>query len=109
MLYTLPVNKDEVNQLVEKASENTLASRQEVLIAIPQTIGTLQEVVAQLTHLYWVSDNTPELEGDRIARLELSIQQIQAEKEVSDRVTTIFGEDSKNACTWYHIGTVRKH
>ena len=104
VLYTLPANEHEVNQLVEKASENVLASRQEVLIAIPQTTGTLQEAVTQLAHLYWVSDNTPELEGDRIARLELSIQQVQAEKEVSDRVTAIFGEDSKNACTWYHKG-----
>ena len=104
VLYTLPANEHEVNQLVEKASENSLASRQEMLIAIPQTTGTLQEAVIQLTHLYWVSDNTPELEGDRIARLELSIQQVQAEKEVSDRVTAIFGEDSKNACTWYHKG-----
>lgn len=104
VLYTLPANEHEVNQLIEKASENTIASHQEVLIAIPQTAGTLQEAVTQLTHLYWVSDNTPELEGDRIARLELSIQQVQAEKEVSDRVTAIFGEDSKNACTWYHKG-----
>ncbi|MYA68871.1 hypothetical protein F4009_17345 [Candidatus Poribacteria bacterium] len=104
VLYTLSVNEHEVNQLVEKASENALASRQEVLIAIPQTTGTLQEAVTQLTHLYWVSDNIPELDGDRIARLELSIQQVQAEKEVSDRLTAIFGEDGKNACTWYHQG-----
>ena len=105
VLYTLPANKHEVSQLIEKASENTLTSRQEVLIAIPQTTGTLQEAVTQLTHLCWVSDNTPELEGDRIARLELSMQRIQVEKEVSDRVTVIFGEDSKNDCTtWYHKG-----
>ncbi len=104
VLYTLPANEHEINQLVEKASENPLASYQEVLIAIPQTIGTLQDAVTQLTHLYWVSDNTPELDGDRIARLELSMQQIQAEKEVSDRLTAIFGEDGKNACTWYHQG-----
>lgn len=106
VLYTLPANEHEVNQLVEKARKDVLASPQEVLIAIPRTIGigTLQDAVTQLTHIYWVSDNTPELEGDRIARLELSVQQIQAEKEVSDRLTAIFGEDSKNACTWYHKG-----
>ena len=104
VLYTLPANEYEVTQLVEKARENALASLQEVLIAIPQTIGTLQETVTQLNYIYWVSDNTPELEGDRVARLELSVQQIQAEKEVSDRLTAIFGEDSKNACTWYHKG-----
>ena len=104
VLYTLPANEYEVNQLVEKASEDALASLQEVLIAIPQAIGTLQDAVTQLTHLYWVSENTPELEGDQIARLELSVQQIQAEKEVSDRLTTIFGKDSKNACIWYHQG-----
>ena len=32
------------------------------------------------------------------------MQQIQAEKEVSDRLTATFGQDSKNACTWYHKG-----
>lgn len=104
VLYTLPANEHEVNQLVEKASEDVLVSLQKVLIAIPKTTGTLQDTVTQLMHLYWVSDNTPELEGDRIARLELAVQQAQVKKEVSNRVTAIFGEDSKNACTWYHQG-----
>lgn len=104
VLYTLPANEHEVNQLVTKASEDVLASLQKVLIAIPKTTGNLQDTVTQLTHLYWVSDNTPELEGDRIARLELAVQQTQVKKEVSNRLTVIFGEESKNACTWYHQG-----
>lgn len=104
ILYALPANEYEVNELVEKASENALVSLQEVLIAIPQTIGNLQDAVTQLTHLHWISDNTPELEGDPVARLELSVQQTQAEKEVSDKLTAIFGKDSKNACIWYHKG-----
>ena len=104
VLYALPADEREVNQLVEKASEDALASLQDVLIAIPQTIGTLQDAVTQLTYLYWVFDNTPELEGDRIARLELAVQQAQVKKEVSNRLTEIFGENSKNACTWYHQG-----
>ena len=104
VLYALPANEYEFNQLVEKASGDDPASHQELLIAIPQTTGTLQGVVTQLTYLHWVSDNTPELEGDPVARLELSVRMVEAEREVSNRLTEIFGDNSEGSCTWYHKG-----
>ena len=39
-----------------------------------------------------------------MARDELSVQQVQAEQEVSNRLTAIFGVAKKDTCTWYHKG-----
>ena len=104
VLYALPANEHEVKQLTEKASSSKLAEREEVLIAIPRAIGTLQETVTQLASLRWVSENTRELEGDAVARDELSVQQRQAEQEISHRLTAIFGGTKKDTCIWYHKG-----
>ena len=104
VLYALPINEYEVKHLSEKASSTKLTEREEVLIAIPRAIGTLQDTVTQLASLRWVSENTPELSGDPVARNELSVQQIQAEQEVSHRLTTIFGGAKKDTCTWYYKG-----
>jgi len=104
VLYVLPLNEHEVEQLIEKATNTALANLQEILIAIPHSIGTLQDTVGQLASLRWVEENTPELDGDAVARGELSTQQSQAEKEALNRLTTIFGKGSKDTCTWYHKG-----
>ncbi|RKU33145.1 hypothetical protein C6496_22785 [Candidatus Poribacteria bacterium] len=104
VLYALPTNEHEIKHLSEKASRTKLTEREEVLIAIPRAIGTLRDTVTQLTSLRWVSENTPELEGDAVARDELSVQQIQAEQEVSHKLTTIFGGAKKDTCTWYYKG-----
>ena len=104
VLYALPTNEHEIKQLSEKASSTKLIEREEVLIAIPRAIGTLQDTVTQLASLRWVSENTPELEGDAVARDELSVQQIQAEQEVSHRLIAIFGGAKNDTCTWYHKG-----
>lgn len=104
VLYALPTNEYEVKLLSEKASSTKLIECEEVLIAIPRSIGTLQDTVIQLASLRWVSENTPELEGDAVARDELSVQWIQAEREVSNRLAAIFGGTKKDTCTWYHKG-----
>ena len=49
-------------------------------------------------------ENTPELDGDAVARRELSIRIIEAEREISNRLTEIFGDNSEGSCTWYHKG-----
>ena len=104
VLYALPLNEHDFKQLIEKAIDRDLGCRKEVLIAIPRAVGTLQDAVTQLACLYWVSENTPELEGDEVARSELSVQRAQAEREASDRLTEIFGGTDEDNCTWYHKG-----
>ena len=104
ILYALPASEEEVTKLVEKANDRDTANREEVLIAIPRTIGFLRDAVTQLAYLHWIAENTPELEGDAVARRELSVRMIEAERGVTGRLVEIFGENSEGSCTWYHKG-----
>ena len=104
ILYALPASEEEVTKLVEKANDRDTANREEVLIAIPRTIGFLRDAVTQLAYLHWIAENTPELDGDAVARRELSVRMIEAERSVTGRLVEIFGENSEGSCTWYHKG-----
>ena len=104
ILYALPTSKEEVTKLVEKANNKDTANREKVLIAIPRTIGFLRDAVTQLAYLHWIDENTPELAGDAVARRELSVRMIEAERSVTGRLVEIFGENSEGSCTWYHKG-----
>ena len=120
VLYALPTSEDEAEQLVEKATEASVADREEVLIAIPQSIGFLRDVVLELWCLEWVKENTPELDGDATARRELWARRTEAEREVSEQLTALFGgvmassqggdgfapthQDNAKECLWYHRG-----
>ncbi len=104
ILYALPANENEVKELTDKATNINIAERKEVLIAIPRTIGFLANAVTQLAYLHWVEDNTPELEGDAVARRELKKRFADAEREVSERISAIYGADKKDTCMWYHKG-----
>lgn len=104
ILYALPANDYEVTQLIEKATNDDIAKRKEVLIAIPHSIGFLSDAVTQLAYLHWVSENTPELDGDSVARRELEKRLAEVEREVSDRLSEIYGVGNKEACIWYHRG-----
>ena len=104
VLYALPASEEEVTKLIEKASDRNTADREAVLIAIPRSIGFLQDSVTQLAYVHWIAENTPELAGDAVARRELSARQVEAEREVSDRLTEIFGDNNGDSCTWYHKG-----
>ncbi len=104
MLYVLPANEHEVKQLIEKANNIKLTPCEEVLISIPRSINFLRDAVTELAYLHWVLENTPELEGDAVAKRELSARLAEAEREVSDQLIAIFSGDSKENCTWYHKG-----
>ena len=104
VLYALPTSEFETETLVKKATE--VADRTEVLIAIPQSIDLLQDAVAELARLRWVKDNTPELDGDETARRELTARIAEAERTVSNQLSSVFGAtiaaQEEGGCTWYH-------
>ena len=104
VLYTLPAGEHEVTQFVEKATGANATVREEVLIAIPDSTRFLRDTVTELACLRWISENTPELEGDATARRELSIRWIEAERDVSNQLAAIFGGDSEGPCRWFHKG-----
>ena len=120
VLYTLPASELEAEQLAEKATEALVADREDVLIAIPQSIGFLRDAVLELWCLDWVEENTPELAGDATARRELWARRTEAEREVSEQLTSLFsgniaspqekigstpnGKGDTGGCSWYHNG-----
>ena len=106
VLYALPKDELEVERLVETATKTYVATRKEVLVAIPKSIGFLQEAVVELACLRWVEENTPELEGDATARRELSARLAEVERDVSDHLAAMFGGTSlqEAGCVWYHRG-----
>ena len=104
VLYVLPANEHEVKQLIEKANNIKPKHCEEVLISIPRSINFLRDAVTELTYLHWVLENTPELEGDPVAKRELSARLAEAEREVSDQLAAVFSGNSKENCTWYHKG-----
>ena len=120
VLYALPANELEAEQLVEKATGASVRNRKEVLIAIPQSIGLLRDAVLELWCLGWVKDNTPQLASDSTARRELWARRTEAEREISEQLTTLFGgtlaspqggdsfppthQDNAKDCLWYHRG-----
>ena len=104
VLYTLPANEHEVVQLRKKACEVDTEKHKAVLIAIPYSVGFLIDAVSGLAYLDWVQENTLELEGDAVARRELSVRRIEAERDVSKRLKEIFWSDSEGTCTWYRNG-----
>ena len=118
VLYALPTSELEAEQLAKKASEASAANRAEVLIAIPQSIGFLRDVVLELWCLEWVEENTPELTGDATARRELWARRTEAEQEVSEQLNSLFGgnlavphvalsstrKGDAGGCSWYHNG-----
>ena len=119
VLYALPASELEAKQLVEKATEALAADREDVLIAIPQSIDSLRDAVLELWCLQWVEENTPALAGDATARRELWARRGEAEQEVSEQLNSLFGgiaapqvgtgfmpngKSNAGGCAWYHNG-----
>lgn len=108
ILYTLPASESEAVSLAKKAAKASVANRNDVIVAIPRSIGLLQEAVVELARLRWVESNTPELDGDATARRELEARTTEAEQAVSDQLKSLFGENiaapDGGGCAWYHTG-----
>ena len=104
LLYALPANEHEAEQLRTKAAEAEVANREEVLIAIPDSIGFLQEAIIEVAKLRWIQQNAPELQSDSAARRELSVRLLEAETDITKQLKAIFDEDNENTCRWYHKG-----
>ena len=106
LLYALPASEHEAEQLRERIKK---IKKEEVLIAIPDSVGILQETVFEIARLHWIQQNTPELQNDEAARRELSVRLLETETDVSRQLKAIFDEDSENSCMWFYKGKSLKN
>lgn len=111
ILYAVALNADEVEAFHERAQSAKMKDLPQVLIAIPHEATGLREAVLEVASLRLVRDNTPELEGDSVARKELQARLANAEKSVEQLLRSFFDtsavgprESVSNGCIWYHRG-----
>lgn len=109
IVYGIALHPNDLNIFGEKASDSSLKSRPQVVIAIPQEIDGLREAVFETACLRWVRDKTPELEGDRTARNELQARLAKADAAVESLLLAFFdiGHHASavhQGCNWYKQG-----
>lgn len=93
-------------------SERLLASLQEAvddpltLVAVPDGVAALREVVRELACLEWVREHADELDGDEVARREVDQQLADLSGYIEQRLATLLVADAegRNPCTWIYQG-----
>lgn len=95
-----------VREVVAKVDEAQRVLRP---IAVPKDVWGLREALEEVLGWEWVTENTPELEGDSIARKELSSRQIDAIARLDQLCSQSFDKaTSYSACLWIWCGEERK-
>ncbi len=104
IIYVLPDHEGERNDLLASVQKSANDSR--TLVAIPEDISSLHELVRELMHLEWVRENAIELQGDEVARHEVDQQLADLSGNVEQRLTSLLvaDPDGNNPCTWIYQG-----
>jgi hypothetical protein len=99
-------------QVVERVAELSaaLASPRQVqtLFAVPQHVQGIRESGEEVAVWEWVAKNTPELEGDRVARRELAARHLAARVRLERATSRCFDPASSyRSCSWVWQGQRR--
>lgn len=94
-----------VKQLVEFSSELPEPRREQLLFAVPRHTQGIRESGEEIAVWEWVSRNTPELEGDRVARRELAARHLAARVRLERAISRCFDPASSyRSCSWVWQG-----
>ncbi|HEY2933107.1 MAG TPA: hypothetical protein VGK99_15300 [Acidobacteriota bacterium] len=107
LIYCLPNNQAEREMLLELAQSSFVRDRLDVLVAIPGSCDALNEAVTELERICWVELNTPELQGDAVARREIRARIAAAKERVSIELQQLFGPTERGRTQWYHRGLLQ--
>ena len=94
--------QETIETVVELSGGLPSPRRDLLLFAIPQDTYTLRQALEEVLAWEWVAQNTPELEGDSIARKELAGRQIDAESRLN-RLCAISFERTSTYATWHWV------
>ena len=92
------------------ATEGEPAQRPDIVVALPEQIGSLREAAAELVALHWVRENTPSLRDDRVARRELDARTADVETvivQLTERLLDPRPAPTGAGCMWYWRGEQR--
>ena len=106
VLYLIPESEsDRANAVDLIRTSPVIRERSDVVIAIPQSIDAVAEVLRELELLTWVQNNTPELQGDAVGRKELRSRIATAEQQLRAELDLVFSPSTSVSNTrWYHRG-----
>jgi hypothetical protein len=109
LLYALPTNRSERDQLLSLAQSSEARDKLNTVVAIPEDVGSFKEAVRQLELLRWVQANTTELQADAVARRELNARIAITERKVSEELRRLFAPDDPAFAQtqWFHHGLRR--
>jgi hypothetical protein len=92
----------QLRQEIAQASADPL-----VLVAIPRSVPQIREAARDVAALDWVWANEEQVQGDAVARREISEQRSQLAAELQSRVDTLLEStrDGRGGCTWLVDGS----
>ncbi len=97
-----------VEAVAQAAQHLDSVRRNLLLFAIPRDMTGIREALEELEAWEWVERNTPELEGDSIARRELAGRQIEAQARLNSLCARCFDAASSYvSCLWVVGGEQR--
>jgi hypothetical protein len=109
IVYAVPANPVEHEQLTTLARTSEARERRDVIVAVPEDSDAFLDAVRHLELLRWVQSHTPELQADAVARRELRSRIAIAESTVAAEARRLFSPDEQLAkrTKWFHHGIER--
>ena len=112
LVFILPsagIRADEAtDRVVRFSAELPTPRRGQTLFAILHHTQGIREALEEVTIWQWVAENTPELEGDSIARRELSARHLAARERLERALSRCFDLAASYAsCIWVWQGQVQ--
>lgn len=110
VVFILGTNSTPIEEIVRsvQAFSAKLESprRDLIFFAIPRGVQGIRETFEETLAWEWVADNTPELEGDSIARRELAARHLAAQERLERASAHCFEKaHSFRACVWVYAGS----
>lgn len=110
ILVPLCETDEEQTRALEFANREELRDRKELLVGVPQPLRQLANMVQEVQRWEWVTRNTPELNGDKYARDEVSRQSKFARLQLEQRLQSFVGLNrlsSEFSMRWFQAGEER--
>ena len=106
VLLCLPATPHEAEAFAAWAQDGPPARRPQLVVGVARRAGRLAELVGELRALHWVSENTPELRDDPVARRELRARQAAVESLIRGEIerTLTAGQMAGAGGRWFHRG-----
>jgi len=106
IFFCLPFTPQEREAFHRWVIGGQVASRDDVVAAIPRDATHMSNLLLELRALDWVESHTPQLRDDKIARQEVLVRKHDLAKELTDETSRLFDVTATRGggCTWYNRG-----